>query len=36
LFVLGEKIAPASWRLNRGARVVLILWGVFLATRLLH
>jgi predicted metal-binding membrane protein len=36
LFVLGEKIAPASWRLNRGAGVVLILWGVFLATRLLR
>ena len=36
LFMLGEKIAPASWHLNRGAGVVLILWGIFLATRLLH
>lgn len=36
LFMLGEKIAPASWRLDRGAGVVLILWGVFLATRLLR
>nr|WP_280110218.1 DUF2182 domain-containing protein [Methylocella silvestris] len=36
VFMLGEKIAPASWRLNRGAGVVLILWGVFLATRLLR
>ena len=36
LFMLGEKIAPASWRLGRGAGVVLILWGIFLATRLLE
>ena len=35
LFMLGEKLAPASWRLDRGAGVVLILWGVFLAARLL-
>jgi predicted metal-binding membrane protein len=35
LFMLGEKIAPASRHLNRGAGVVLILWGIFLATRLL-
>jgi predicted metal-binding membrane protein len=35
-FMLGEKIALASWRLNRGAGVVLILWGVFLAARLLR
>ncbi len=35
LLMLGEKIAPASWHLNRGAGVVLILWGIFLATRLL-
>jgi predicted metal-binding membrane protein len=32
LFVLGEKIAPASWHLDRGAGVVLILWGISLAT----
>jgi len=36
LFMLGEKIAPASWHLNRGAGVVLIIWGIFVATRLLH
>jgi predicted metal-binding membrane protein len=36
VFVLGEKMAPASWRLNRGAGVVLILWGIVLATRLLR
>jgi len=36
LFMLGEKIAPASWHLNRAAGVVLILWGVFLATWLLR
>jgi len=36
LFMLGEKIAPASWHLNRGAGVVLIVWGIFLATRLLQ
>jgi predicted metal-binding membrane protein len=36
LFMLGEKIAPASWHLNRSAGVVLILWGIFLATRLLR
>ncbi len=36
LFMLGEKIAPASWRLNRVAGVVLVLWGIFLATRLLR
>ena len=36
LFMLAEKIAPASWRLSRGAGVVLILWGTFLATRLLR
>ncbi len=34
LFMLGEKIAPASWHLNRGAGVVLLLWGIFLATRI--
>jgi|SRR5581483_4267656 len=31
LFMLGEKIAPARWHLNRGAGVVLILWGILLA-----
>lgn len=35
LFMLAEKVAPASWHLNRGAGVVLIMWGVFVATRLL-
>lgn len=35
VFMLGEKIAPPHWRLARGAGVVLIVWGVFLATRLL-
>jgi predicted metal-binding membrane protein len=35
LFMLGEKIAPARWHLNRAAGVLLILWGLFLATRLL-
>jgi len=34
LFMLGEKIAPARWRLDRGAGVVLILWGILLAARL--
>src|SRR5579863_6772379 len=34
LFMLAEKIAPANWHLNRGAGVVLILCGVFLATAL--
>jgi predicted metal-binding membrane protein len=28
LFMLAEKIAPASWRLYRGAGVALILWGL--------
>jgi len=36
LFMLAEKIAPASWHLDRGAGVVLILWGVFLAAGLLR
>jgi predicted metal-binding membrane protein len=36
LFMLGEKMAPASWRLNRGAGAVLILGGIVLATRLLR
>ncbi len=36
LFMLGEKIAPESWHLNHGGGVVLIIWGIFLATRLLH
>jgi predicted metal-binding membrane protein len=36
LFMLGEKIAPARWRLTRASGVVLILWGVVLATRLLR
>ncbi|HLG83532.1 MAG TPA: DUF2182 domain-containing protein [Bradyrhizobium sp.] len=36
LFMLGEKIAPASWHLNRGAGAVLILWGILLAARLVH
>jgi predicted metal-binding membrane protein len=31
VFMLGEKIAPPSWQLKRGAGVVLILWGFFLA-----
>jgi predicted metal-binding membrane protein len=35
LLMLAEKTAPAHWRLNRGAGVVLISWGLFLATRLL-
>ncbi len=35
-FMLGEKIAPASWRLNRAAGVVLILWSVLLAARLIR
>jgi predicted metal-binding membrane protein len=34
LFMLGEKTAPASWHLARGAGVALILWGIVLATRL--
>jgi len=34
LFMLGEKIAPARWRLDHGAGVVLILWGILLAARL--
>jgi predicted metal-binding membrane protein len=33
-FMLGEKIAPARWRLHRGAGVALILWGIVLAARL--
>ncbi len=32
LFMLAEKLAPVSWRLDRAAGVGLILWGVFLAT----
>lgn len=36
LFMLGEKIAPASWHFNRGAGVVLIIWSAFVATHLLH
>ena len=36
LFMLGEKIAPAGWHLNRCAGVVLILWGVLLAVWFLH
>ena len=36
VFMLCEKIVPARWHLDRGAGVVLIVWGVFLATRLLH
>jgi predicted metal-binding membrane protein len=35
-FMLVEKIAPARWRLHRGAGVVFLLWGIVLATRLLH
>jgi predicted metal-binding membrane protein len=35
LFMLAEKIAPSRWQLDRGVGVVLILWGVFLSTRLL-
>lgn len=35
LLMLGEKIAPASWHLSRGAGVVFILWGLFVAARLL-
>jgi predicted metal-binding membrane protein len=34
VFMLAEKIAPASWRLHRGAGVALILWGIVLATRI--
>ena len=36
LFMLGEKVAPASWRLSRGAGVLSVLWGLFLAVRLLR
>jgi predicted metal-binding membrane protein len=36
LFMLGEKIAPANWHLNRGAGVLFILWGIFVAARLLR
>ena len=35
-FVLGEKIAPALWQIDRAAGVVLILWGVLLAGRLVY
>lgn len=31
LFMLAEKIAPATWRLSHAAGVVAILWGLFLA-----
>ena len=36
LFMLGEKIAPASWRLSRGAGVLSILWGLFLAVEVVR
>jgi predicted metal-binding membrane protein len=36
LFMLGEKLAPASWRLSRGAGVLSILWGLFLAAGLVR
>ena len=35
LFMLSEKMAPANWRLHQGAGVFSMLWGLFLATRLL-
>jgi predicted metal-binding membrane protein len=35
-FMLVEKIAPARWRLQRGAGVVFLLWGIVLAARLVR
>jgi predicted metal-binding membrane protein len=36
LFMLGEKIAPASWRLSHGAGLLSILGGLFLGAQLLR
>lgn len=36
LFMLGEKLAPARWRVSQGAGVLLILSGIAVGVRLIH
>jgi predicted metal-binding membrane protein len=36
LFVLGEKLAPARWQFRHVAGVVLVLWGLVVATSLVR
>lgn len=35
-FMLGEKVAPARWRFRQGSGVVLVLWGLAVATSLVR